>query len=64
MIFTFLDSTTINPDLKFADVRIISNEQCRAWYGELVLNDNKICISTNGGTENICSVGQLHTNAN
>jgi hypothetical protein len=55
------DATTINPELKFADVHIISNEQCLAWYGELVLNDNKICISTDGGTVNICSVSPPQT---
>ncbi|XP_059479424.1 brachyurin-like isoform X2 [Neocloeon triangulifer] len=49
------NATSISPDLKFADVTIITNEACQAWYGELVLNDKKICISTNNGTENICS---------
>ncbi|XP_065351759.1 brachyurin-like [Cloeon dipterum] len=48
-------SITINPDLKFVDLTVITNEECETYYGSLVINANKLCVGTNGGIVSTCN---------
>ncbi|XP_065334592.1 brachyurin-like [Cloeon dipterum] len=48
------DATSgVSPELKYVDVSVIDNSQCQAYYGNII-NESKICVDTNGGTEGTC----------
>ncbi|KAF4521950.1 hypothetical protein B566_EDAN009478 [Ephemera danica] len=47
-------STELSPVLKYADVLVISNEQCTEYFGTELMDDSKICIETSGGTNGVC----------
>jgi len=44
----------ISPTLKFVDVTVMTNAECGNYYGNII-NDSKICVDTNGGTEGTCN---------
>ncbi|XP_059479425.1 brachyurin-like [Neocloeon triangulifer] len=51
----FSDSNpSISPELKFVDVTVLANADCASYYGNII-NDSKICVDTNGGTEGTCN---------
>jgi len=54
-LFKFSESTTINPDLKFVPLRVITQDDCEAIYGGLVINANKLCCDAEGGSVSTCS---------
>ncbi|CAB3365328.1 Hypothetical predicted protein [Cloeon dipterum] len=49
------NSTSINVDLKFVDLKVISQDDCLAIYGPLVINENKLCCDADGGASSTCN---------
>ena len=52
--FYFSYAPGISTELKFVDVNIMPNSQCRNFFGADI-NELKICIDTNGGIEGVCN---------
>ncbi|XP_059486759.1 brachyurin-like [Neocloeon triangulifer] len=47
-------SSAISDDLKFVDLTVITNTLCADYYG-IIINANKICVDTNGGSVSTCN---------
>jgi secreted trypsin-like serine protease len=46
-------ASSVNPDLKFVELNIISNSECAAYYGPL--KSDTLCVDSNGGAESTCN---------
>jgi len=40
--------------MKFVDLTVMSNADCASYYGSII-NANKICVETNGGSVSTCN---------
>jgi hypothetical protein len=54
----FTESISINPQLKYADLTVITNENCRHFYAGII-DSTKLCTDTLSGTIGACIVSMV-----